>query len=497
MRLLAGLGLLTGTSLVAMPAAQIAATEAEEPSAGELGFIERLDEAWASANPARVLALFKIHHPQVATEIAWRIRSTAVSGKTERQSQVLGVHEIKVDGTRIQRALYLEARIRLSGPNPVEATYFEVLVLHPRAKNTDRQKGLLLLRTSADAQRHVCCKGQRQVGLANPIGVSLCSTCRACNYTVGSPATGRWAVLVRPPQLTGCPETLEVYALDRDFAMEFSAHPATATDPMPIKVALQMTRARLLRTAPGRGQLKPFRVGALDGWTTTLQTQDAHGKPRGWRLFGVQHGAVAFLMSVQAPPAQLKRQDATVRAVLDTFQIADPTRKSDAASILAGHPDIGGFKGNVLELPAIGLTLAGPDGWNKYQRTWQPPRFGWRCPTTSSSLTIAVQARCEASWTAAGTKQWIAAWARAYLRDKRFPGFRIDKAPVARKLAGHRAFFLTFHYRGKGRGPSRGFSWFVPYGRNLIVLHAEARPAPEQEAVLQQLSDRLAGLRLK
>ncbi len=478
------------------------AAQRYQPTEAERAFVMQLDSAWSTGKPERVLRLFDFVHPQARMALRANVLATTGGRGAKRRSTIVAAFALERDDNRQQRALFLRAEVELHGKTTVRGGQFDVLVFTPSsADHATRPRGLLLARTTRDVQRRV------DAGGGKPIGRDFCTSCQACNFRIGAPARGNWAIIAKPQGSSGVIDAAEIYALDFDMALEFGVHGAaiTATKPTEVIDAL-LGRARTRIAAQlgqdaGTAAFRDVTLAGLHGRCTSLRASTRRGARR-FDLYGFAAGAILYTLCLQAPAGAFKTRSADVRALLSTFQRMDATHPDvRTEAVVAAHGGPGKFAADRgFAVAEIGLEIPAP------APTWRTAlglgaewfQAKWTCPTSHSMFVVSGTKRPMTRLTMSAARAWLGMWKKGRACATGLPEFVTDRRPKRCKIGAHEGWEVDYSFRAT-TGRSKGFLIAIPHGDTIISLQGRATPGARQDELLALLhktahSLRLAGL---
>ncbi len=295
--------------------------------------------------------------------------------------------------------------------------------------------------------------------------------CRACNYVIR--ADQDWLVVPHKPEQVGCLESISFYSLQHGLSMDISVHiDRKGPDP----------RAALTRLL--RGKTTPEqRVGEIHEWIPPMHRDET---PRGmsgvcakvddpddWTsaLHVTAFGPVLYLFAVQGNGKALTEHRASIDEVLGSFML----RETDLGKVrntlrpIARHTG-GSLKGAIYSNPKVGVTFAGPTGWeSKLRCGGHLFHVTYSCPTDEGKLSVRAMAPPP------GKRRWTirsATWSIDYaihrydlVVDDDSGWERNDAGEFVRELSTHR----------KSDGLVRTFRGVLdPEQQTLFVLDARA-----------------------
>ena len=467
----------------------------QEAKASEIAFVSGLDKAWSKSASA-VMAKFDFVHRGVERELRhW------LSEKHERRtSKILRSFETKRSDGRVQRALFVKSDIVVDG-RPQE--HFEILVFHPsgKGKSSKQPKGLLLLRTTQSDQFHVV-MGKEHVGSmsrneklkrSTPIGRDLHSYCPACNFSVGAPSKGNWAVVARGPMYRNCERTVEVYSLDEDILLSLRVDPRLEKRGIPIRTILA-TAAKGVGNAH-RKTVKPKIVESELAGLKAHATQLEFGK-RGYRLWALRRGPVDYMLSLQGPSARIDpSKNALVRDLISTFrpiEASQPDAEFISRAYLKGRVDENGDFVFSDKKSGVSLRLRGPKGWKPHADLDGLFYASWTCPK-GARLAIRGQASPECKSSTRLAQRQIKRSMTMFRR--RVPNVQLSKIEEF-KISGREACLQRFSYKRKeGKQTMRGFVLYLALPHMVVQMQGTLPGASKKE--LEQLVKRAKSLEIR
>lgn len=223
-------------------------------------------------------------------------------------------------------------------------------------------------------------------------------TCPACNYRIGAP--GEWLVVEHAPQRTGCVESVSFYALRHDLCLEVSVRFGTAPKPARRVLEEQVELLAAHLGARAIGPVQPWlpvscrRPGAaraaMRGARARLRWRPAD-RPREVLLHVLTHGRRRYVLAAHGTEESLRRNGAILEALLDTFELVDPSRGERELDDLASRAHTGGgvLHQTTFRNEAHHIRFRGPAGWSAELRPG-PWAFGVRytCPSERGVLDV-------------------------------------------------------------------------------------------------------------
>ncbi len=364
------------------------------------------------------------------------------------------------------RTLFLTAEIllpdRRTGRPRARARIFELVVL-PAGSKSFPPRARLLVETTRSLQARIRSRpGEDSAPIPGlSMGIETRFHCPICNYELKAPAEGPWFMTTKPPFLSGCLEEIEVYALDRNLAMELSIQtlPGGATDLC--RRTLEAAASRLALGLGTGGDPSPpeaTEIGGARGWRCALRVPGGgDGPPRTFLLYSLRSGRVAYMIAFQGGLPGLDFEHPMVRGLLSAFRVLDPGRKSAAESLAEGHGGGGVLEHGGFRHEDPPFRIHGPEGWTAFRRAGMT-RFqvGWRNPSTGSFLLVAGLDRPRGPWTPSSALEWLEAWIRGHRGlATRAEGFRVEEGPRKVEIAGKKGLELRYSFlRGDGGAPA-------------------------------------------
>ena len=326
---------------------------------------------------------------------------------------------------------------------------------------------------------------------ATPIGRDLYSYCPACNFSVGAPSKGNWAVIARGPMHRNCERTVEVYSLDEDLLLSLRVDPRLKKRGIKMRKLLEHTAksiasAHRKQLAP---RVRPTKLAEMPAYTTELD----FGK-RAYRIWALRRGPVDYVLSLQGPSARIDpAKNASARELISTFRPVDPESapNSDliARAYLKGRIDERGDFVFADKKSGVSLRLRGPRGW-KARADLEGLFFAsWTCPK-EGRLLIRGQASSDCK---ANAKLALRQMKRSMaMFRKSVPEARFNKIEEFR-ISGRAACLQRFSYaRNKRR--IRGFVLFLALPFTVVQIQGALPDASERE--LDQLVRRAKSLEI-
>lgn len=492
-------------SLACLPTfSLLAAQKRVEANSTELAFLKELDKSWSSGEASKVLAHFDFIHAGLRNALVRRI--DASMRRVTRSSKILDCFEIERSDGQKQRAFFLSTELQPVATPQRERVLFEVLVLRPHADaSAHKPRAMLLMPTTRRAQEHVLGKtGNKLKGL--PIGRALTGGCPACNWSVRTPTTGNWAVVLRDPTYSGCAENVEIYNLDVDLMMGVRIEPDTIPG-LNVNLDAYVGRCQSMLA-------QVFGVPNVEGENTKLSEaakrevlagvpafrRDLTVGERSWRLYALRSGPMTYLLNLQGPRALLASGDMKVDDLLKSFHLLEDGRKLHLQKIIRMHARGKLRADGVFHSKALGIAIRAPFAdWAHSQPMGAFEMQSYWARKGKGRFTLFCMNSAQRRIDEGQAKRYLLAWLAREQRAGTFCSIEAEQV-VRRRLGGIRGGWVEFSC-GSRCGTeglcSKAFAAAVPHGSRLVLVHGCAEPGPEQDAIYEKLIEAAQTLELR